>query len=53
MKLNDQLLNNYYPDESTIEIVRSSADHQSKARLVANLATKEFTIEENGVTVQL
>ena len=41
------------PDESTIEIVRSSADHQSKARLVANLATKEFTIEENGVTVQL
>ena len=41
------------PDESTIEIVRSSADHQSKARLVANLATKEFRIEENGVTVQL
>ena len=41
------------PDESTIEIVRSSADHQSKASLVANLATKEFTIEENGVTVQL
>lgn len=41
------------PDESTIEIVRLSADQQSKARLVANVATKEFTIEENGVTVQL
>ena len=41
------------PDESTIEIVRSSADHKSKARLVANLATKEFTIEENDVTVHL
>ena len=41
------------PDESTIEIVRSSADHQSKVCLVANLATKEFTIEENGVTVHL
>ena len=41
------------PDESTIEIIRSSADHQSEARLVANLSTKEFTIEENGVTVQL
>ena len=41
------------PDESTIEIVRSSADQQTKARLVANLATKEFTIEENGVTIQL
>ena len=41
------------PDESTIEIVRSSADQQSKARLVANLETKEFTIEENGVKIQL
>lgn len=41
------------PDESTIEIVRLSADQQSKACLVANVATKEFTIEENGVTVQL
>ena len=41
------------PDESTIEIVRSSADKQTKARLVANLATKEFTIEENNVKVQL
>ena len=41
------------PDESTIEIVRLSADQQSKARLVANLATKEFTIEENNVKVQL
>lgn len=41
------------PDESTIEIVRLSADQQSKVRLVANVATKEFTIEENGVTVQL
>ena len=41
------------PDESTIEIVRTSADQQTKARLVANLATKEYTIEENGVTVQL
>lgn len=41
------------PDKSTIEIVRTSADQQTKARLVANLATKEFTIEENGVTVQL
>ena len=41
------------PDESTIEIVRTSSDHQSKASLVANLATKEFTIEENGVRVQL
>ena len=41
------------PDESTIEIVRLSADQQSKARLVANVATKEFTIEENGVTIQL
>ena len=41
------------PDESTIEIVRSSADQQTKARLVANLATKEFTIEENGVIIQL
>ena len=41
------------PDESMIEIVRTSADQQTKARLVANLATKEFTIEENGVTVQL
>ena len=41
------------PDESTIEIVRTSADQQTKARLIANLATKEYTIEENGVTVQL
>lgn len=41
------------PDESTIEIVRTSADQQTKALLVANLATKEFTIEENGVTIQL
>ena len=41
------------PDESMIEIVRTSADQQTKARLVANLATKEYTIEENGVTVQL
>ena len=41
------------PDESTIEIVRKSADQQTKALLVANLATKEYTIEENGVTVQL
>ena len=41
------------PDESTIEIVRTSADQQTKARLVANLATKEYTIEENGVTIQL
>lgn len=41
------------PDESTIEIVRTSADQQSKACLVANLETKEYTIEENGVTVQL
>ena len=41
------------PDESTIEIVRKSADQQTKALLVANLATKEFTIEENGVTIQL
>ena len=41
------------PDESTIEIVRLSADKQTKARLIANLATKEYTIEENGVTVQL
>ena len=41
------------PDESTIEIVRTSADKQTKARLVANLATKEFAIEENGVTIQL
>ena len=39
------------PDESTIEIVRTSADKQTKARLVANLATKEFTIEENGKVV--
>ena len=41
------------PDESTIEIVRTSADKQTKARLVANLATKEFAIEENGVMIQL
>ena len=41
------------PDESTIEIVRTSADQQSKARLVANLETKEYTIEENGVMIQL
>lgn len=41
------------PDESTIEIVRTSADQQTKARLVANLATKEFTIEENGLIIQL
>ena len=41
------------PDESTIEIVRKSADQQTKALLVANLATKEFTIEENGVIIQL
>ena len=41
------------PDESTIEIVRTSADQQTKARLITNLATKEYTIEENGVTVQL
>ena len=41
------------PDESMIEIVRSSADKQTKARLVANLATKEFAIEENGVMIQL
>ena len=41
------------PDKSTIEIVRTSADQQTKARLVANLATKEFTIEENGVIIQL
>ena len=39
------------PDESTIEIVRTSADKQTKARLIANLATKEFTIEENGKVV--
>lgn len=41
------------PDESTIEIVRTSSDKQTRACLVANLATKEFTIEENGVRVQL
>ena len=41
------------PDESTIEIVRTSADQQTKARLVANLETKEYTIEENGVMIQL
>ena len=41
------------PDESTIEIVRTSADQQSKARLVANLETKEYTIEENGVVIYL
>ena len=39
------------PDESTIEIVRTSADKQTKARLIANLATKEFTIEEDGKVV--
>ena len=41
------------PDESTIEIVRLSADKQTKAHLIANLATKEFTIEENGVVIYL
>ena len=41
------------PDESTIEIVRLSADKQTKARLSANLATKEFAIEENGVAIYL
>ena len=41
------------PDESTIEIVRTSADQQTKACLVANLATKEYTIEENGVVIYL
>ena len=41
------------PDESTIEIVRTSADQQSKACLVANLETKEYTIEENGVVIYL
>ena len=40
-------------DESTIEIVRLSADKQTKARLSANLATKEFAIEENGVAIYL
>ena len=41
------------PDESTIEIVRTSADQQTKARLIANLASKEYTIEENGVVIYL
>lgn len=41
------------PDESTIEIIRTSADQQTKARLIANLATKEYTIEENGVVIYL
>ena len=41
------------PDESTIEIVRLSADKQTKARLSSNLATKEFAIEENGVAIYL
>ena len=41
------------PDESTIEIVRTSADQRTKARLVANLASKEYTIEENGVAIYL
>ena len=41
------------PDESTIEIVRTSADKETKARLVANLATKEFMIEENEVAILL
>ena len=41
------------PDESTIEIVRTSADQQTKARLIANLASKEYTIEENGVAIYL
>ena len=41
------------PDESTIEIVRLSVDKQTKARLSANLATKEFAIEENGVAIYL
>ena len=41
------------PDESTIEIIRTSADQQTKARLIANLASKEYTIEENGVVIYL
>ena len=41
------------PDESTIEIVRTSVDQQTKARLIANLASKEYTIEENDAIIQL